>query len=55
MGLFKFEIQNCIEVEIEGDNVEEARTALIDSLDDYAELMVDPSCYVSDGEEVKLN
>jgi len=26
---------------------------LIDSLDDYAEQMVDGSCYVSDGTEIK--
>lgn len=55
MSLFRFEIQNCIEVEIEGDNVEEARTNLINSLDDYADIMVDGNCYVSDGEEVMTN
>jgi len=50
---YKFEIQNLITVEIEANNSEDARMKLIDSLDDYAEQMVDGSCYVSDGTEIK--
>lgn len=53
MKKFRFEIQNCIKVEICGDTVEEARTQLIENLEDYASEMVDGSCYVSDGEEVR--
>lgn len=52
MKKFKFEIQQLITVEIEGNSADEARMKLIHSLDDYAEQMTD-DCYVSDGEEVK--
>ena len=48
---FKFEIQNCIQVEVEADNKEDARMKIIENLDDYADEMVDGSCYVSNGEE----
>ena len=50
--IFRFQIQNCIDVEVEADDKEEARIHLIDNIDDYAERMVNGSCYVSDGEEV---
>ena len=53
MVKFSFEIQNCISVTIEADNVEDARMKIIENLDDYAEEMVDNSCFVSDGQEVK--
>lgn len=53
MKTYKFEIQNCIRVDIEAESVEEARMKIIESLDDYAEQMVDGSCYVSDGRELK--
>ena len=51
MKKFKFEIQNCINVEIESDCKENARREIIDNLKDYAEQMVDSSCYVSEGVE----
>jgi hypothetical protein len=49
---FRFEIQNCINVEIESNNKEDARIQIINNLDDYADQMVDGSCYVSDGVEI---
>lgn len=49
---YKFEIQNCIKVIIEADNVEEAREIVMDNLDDYAEEFIE-SCSISDGEETK--
>ena len=53
MTKYKFEIQNCISVIVEADNKEEARMKVITHLDDYADEMVDVSCYVSDGREIK--
>ena len=50
---FRFEIQNCIKVEICGDTAEEARLKLLNNLKDYGSEMVDGSCYVSDGVEVR--
>jgi len=52
MPKFKFEIQNCIQVEAEGEDSEEARLKIIQNLDDYGDQMVDGSCYVSDGVEM---
>ena len=52
MARFRFEVQNCINVEIEAENAEEARMELINNLDNFADRMVDGSCYVSDGKEV---
>lgn len=49
---FKFEVQNCICVDVEGDSRESARMWLINNLRDYAFDMVDGSCYVSEGDEV---
>jgi len=49
---YKFEIQNCITVKIEANNKENARLNLVDNLNDYANEMVNGSCYVSDGEKV---
>jgi hypothetical protein len=53
MGKYRFEIQNCINVEIEADTPEEARMFLVENTDDYADQMVDGSCYISDGVEIK--
>lgn len=50
---FRFEIQNCIKVEITAISAEEARIYLIENLSDYAHEMCNASCYVSDGEELK--
>ena len=50
MSKFRFEVQRCIDVIIEGDDADEARRKLIDNLDDYAEMMVDGDCNVSMGE-----
>ena len=55
MVRFRFEIQNCIKVEIEANNQEEARMQIINNLDDYADQMVDGSCYVSNGEQLNAN
>ena len=51
MKKFRFEIQNCINVIVDGDNKEEARMMLLENIDDYAEQMVDGSAYVSDGDD----
>lgn len=52
MRKYRFQIQKCIDVEIEADNEIEARIEIIDHIDKYADLMVnDP--YISDGEEIK--
>jgi len=53
MKKYKFEIQNCINVEIEGTDKDDARIRLIDNLEDYGDEMVDGNCYVSDGEEIQ--
>ena len=50
---FRFEIQNCITVEKEGNSREEARTDLIDNIREYGDEMVDPSAYVSDGTPIE--
>ena len=50
MAKFKFQIQNCIDVEIEADNKEEARMQIIDNIKEYADQMANSST-VSDGEE----
>ncbi len=52
MTKFRFEIQNCIDVEVESGNIEDARMQIIENMDDYAEQMIDGSCYVSDGIEI---
>lgn len=52
MKTYKFEIQSCIEVEVEAENREEARLQIVDNLKQYADQMVTSSCYVSDGVEV---
>jgi len=52
MAKFRFEIQNCIHVEIEAENKEAARMFLVENTSDYAEQMVDGSCYISDGQEI---
>lgn len=53
MNKYRFQIQSCIDVEIEGDSTEEARRDLIDNLKNYAEDMLNAGTYVSDGVEVK--
>ena len=53
MSKYRFEIQNCIKVEIEAENADEARMRIINNLDDYADDMLDGSCYVSDGEKIE--
>lgn len=53
MAKFRFQIQNCIDVEVEADNVDDARIWLVENTDDYAEEMLGGSCYISDGVEVK--
>ncbi len=53
MTKFRFQIQNCIDVEIEADNKEDARMNIIENIEDYADQMVDGSCYVSNGDEIQ--
>lgn len=53
MPKYRFEIQNCIEVHVDADNREDARMKIIDNMRDYADLMVDGSCYVSNGVRVE--
>lgn len=53
MKKFRFEIQSCIDVEIEANNKEDARMKIINNIKDYADEMVSPSCYVSNGVEIK--
>ena len=52
MPTYKFELQNCIEIEMDGKDAEEARMKLVDSLSDYADEMVGADAYLSDGEEI---
>jgi len=51
MGRYKFEIQNCIEVIINGESPEEARDYLVNNTDIYSDEMLRGSCYISDGIE----
>ena len=55
MAKFRFEISNCINVEVEADNKEEARSEVIYRLEkgDYNHDMCSPSSFVSDGKEVE--
>lgn len=52
MKTYKFEIQSCIEVEVDAENREEARLQIVDNLKQYADQMVTGSCFVSDGVEI---
>lgn len=51
MKKYRFEMQNCINIEIEADNEIEARSEIIDHIDRYADQMIQ-DCYISDGAEV---
>jgi len=51
MTTYRFEIQNCIQVEVEAENKENARQWLVNNKQNYADDMVDNSCWISDGEE----
>ena len=53
MNKYKFEIQECITVEMEGESADDARMKIIENLSDYAEQMVTGSCYVSDGDKIE--
>lgn len=50
MSRYKFEIQSCIMVEVEGNSKEEARTKIVDRLDHYKDIMMD-NCRISKGEK----
>ena len=52
MKKYRFQVQKCIDVEVEADNEVEARMDIIDHIDRYADQMV-ADCYVSDGVEIK--
>jgi len=52
MSKYRFQIQSCIDVEVEADNEIEARIDIVDHINRYADqLSQDP--YVSDGELIK--
>ena len=53
MTRYKFEIQNCIEIVIEGESKEEARNYLVNNPDCYSEDMCGSSCFISDGQETE--
>ena len=53
MTRYKFEIQNCIEIVIEGESKEEARDYLVNNPDCYSEDMCGSSCFISDGQETE--
>ena len=50
MSTYEFEIQSCINVDVDGDDAEDARRNLTDSLADYANEMIE-DCSISDGEK----
>lgn len=54
MKKFRFQISNCIDVEVEAETVEEARMDLVVNTMEYADEMLGGSCCISDGEEVAL-
>lgn len=47
---YEFEVQNCVKVQVEANNKEEARMMLVDSPDLYQEKIME-DCYISDGRE----
>ena len=55
MKRFRFEIQNCIEVVVEGNTAEEARMKIMEHIDDYSDKMVDGSAFISSGVEENGN
>lgn len=51
MAKFEFEVQNCVRVVVDANDVEEARMMLVDDDSLYeAEIMRD--CYISNGKPV---
>lgn len=48
---YRFEIQNCIKVDVEAEDNEEARADLINNLNNYKDDMIS-DCVISDGEEL---
>lgn len=52
MKKYRFQIQNCIDVDIEADNEIEARIEIVDHIERYAGQMVN-NPYISEGEEIK--
>jgi hypothetical protein len=52
MPLFKYEIQNCISVEIDARTAEDGRMELIENIDEYADSMI-ADCCISDGTLVR--
>ena len=53
MKKFKFEIQNCIEIEVSAESKEDARMMLVEDQSLYEDEMCGQSCWISDGEEIK--
>ena len=53
MNRYRFQIQSCIDVEVKGDTAEQARHELINNLTNYADEMISPATYVSEGVKVK--
>jgi len=53
MKSFEFEVHCSTKIIIEGDNREEARTSLVDTLKDHTDEIINGDCYIDDGREVK--
>ena len=51
MVKYRIEIQNCISVQVEAENPEEARIKVIDNLKDYSDEMLNGDCLVGDAIE----
>lgn len=52
MPMYKFEVQNCITLEVDAIDAATAREDLIENLASFGDDMIQ-DCVVSDGEEVK--
>ena len=53
MTIYRFEINNCIDVEIESENQEDARMILVDNPSLFQDKMIEDCC-ISNGIEVIL-
>jgi hypothetical protein len=54
MTKYKFEIQKCIEVEVEDTDISEARVQVINNLEaGFYDDEMKSDCYVSDGKEAE--
>lgn len=51
MDKYMFEIQNCINIDVDANNAEEARKKLINNPSLYQDELI-KDCYISDGRKV---